>query len=1365
MRSFPEIFDPSALIGVRGRQFPRREDAFQQLVGDGLRELRREFGVHVSPTRGPDGSIDIFIEPSASQDDCCLPMLPKPLIVECKDHEGGSGLRENLLAGWRKVARRLEFQASREWPGNYAPWRSARAYVYAVSARLPTAQHRRDLLDQICTFFSMLKGGPPLERIEVLDWSDLRALWEGAPRLADRWLGVGLETLLSHADQIERFTGFRSYLLEAKLPFLAPPGEDPANPDSLLYHLSEPGRERGLLLEGPGGVGKSRTLVEVAVRADVAGWRVLHAQAGEPALANEDLEATVLAGSGPTLVVFDYLDQMQLDLVRLRQRLLPAAAARGIPLALLANARPGGEGPSAAHEDLFDIVPIRPTAQRARAIADRLLATVAPRALERLGYDRLAEICGLRPIIALFIAREVERRVTEGTLSEEQLAGVRSGDLTRWLRRRLIESDLVVPPSPSRLEPSSPSPHLVAAAAILAAAPQKEAALAAAGEHALRAAGLDPRVDPSERSRRLTAVLREMGWLEARDGHLATAHDVVADEVIHDVLADRSADLVRTTELEALLAPARNSARTLGLLAVALHRVLGTEGITESIAAGLTEASASWLAREATTLGQLLPRADAEEVSYALGSAIQGKPWAEAVFALWDALVAPFLMAHAEQPAARHLLYRGLSKLPDGRGHLLFPVALRWLGRNGRLLEASFVLRPLLSRKDLESREVRGAITNSLTWLKSFGDQVEAGFVLAPLLGREDLESDKARGAVVRGLAWLESFGDRVEARFVLDSLLSREDLKPDEVQFAEARAIEWLKANREGVGEDFLLKNLLSRNDLSAGNFLETQLFAANWVRAHPLEANASFLLKRLLSQKGLAPKVAQAAADSGVVWFEANAAHPQADFVFSRLLRRPELDGERRLQVTRLGIEWLRRAPMRDDRDFALSSLLWNARLLDEDERQFLAQDTSSWLALMPRAGETVMRLETALRRVAREHAKESWVASVGGWERSEAFEFLSLTDELAERLQEESVPTVTWLASALQQVELQLQRDHPHWVGYALQCLLPLTARVAERGIGERVRALSERFWGDPTLPPKSRAGFASACYRYLDEGAWPDREAGEKVLAELGIKRPSAGSSDGPEIFQLTRELAERLRVPMSIPTEDWIKNVIDQTELALEGDHPAFAGYPLPCLLPLAAHVAEREIGERVRELVARFLGEPTLTPKNRTGFASACYRYLDEGAWPDREAGERVLASLGIERPLAPSGARLAAPDLLTLEKEAIRLAVSAGPLPRPDWLDLALAETAKPIEKGFPKASGFLFPPLLPLTARFGSVTNREALESQIHALLSDPAFSANGRKRFSEACYRFLDEEAWPDREEGERTLASLGIERPAQ
>jgi hypothetical protein len=510
---------------------------------------------------------------------------------------------------------------------------------------------------------------------------------------------------------------------------------------------------------------------------------------------------------------------------------------------------------------------------------------------------------------------------------------------------------------------------------------------------------------------------------------------------------------------------------------------------------------------------------------------------------------------------------------------------------------------------------------------------VEAQFVLHSLLGREDLEPGEARSAVARSLEWLAIFGGGIEASYVLSPLLGREDLESGEARSAVARAIEWLKAGHQ-AGEDFVLKHLLSRSDLSAGDTLETHLRAADYVRSHPLESEASFMLKQLLSRKDLAPGVAQAVVESGVTWFEANTASPNADFVFTRLLRRPELQSERRLRVMRLGIAWLRQAPARDDRDFALNSLLWNAGLLREDDRQFLAQDISDWLARAPRDEDIVMRLETGLREVARNHPEEPWATTI------------------------------------------------------------------------------------------------------------------------DAGLK-----------FRQLTRELAERVRDPASVPTEEWLKNAIDETERTLEGARPGSAGYALPCLLPLVARSSDEGLQSHVGALVKRFLDEGLASARNRYGFALACYRLVDEGCWRDPGTGEEILASLGVARPLAPSPSGLGAlTNLRTLEKQAVELAESASPLPSPSWLDLVLVETAKPIERGFPKAAGFLFPPLLALAARFGSAATREVLAEQIRALLADPSFSANGRRRFSLACYRFVDEGAWPDGEEGEQILVSLGIERPA-
>jgi hypothetical protein len=95
------------------------------------------------------------------------------------------------------------------------------------------------------------------------------------------------------------------------------------------------------LLVGAGGVGKTRTSLEVARIAEEHGWRSLHILPDEPGITSEDLARAALPGNSPTLLIFDYLDQMQrLDLGALR-RLVPHAAQRGMPLRFFANSRPG----------------------------------------------------------------------------------------------------------------------------------------------------------------------------------------------------------------------------------------------------------------------------------------------------------------------------------------------------------------------------------------------------------------------------------------------------------------------------------------------------------------------------------------------------------------------------------------------------------------------------------------------------------------------------------------------------------------------------------------------------------------------------------------------------------------------------------------------------------------------------------------------------------------------------------------------------------------------------------------------------------------------------------------------------------------
>jgi hypothetical protein len=125
------------------------------------------------------------------------PFYGFPLIVECKHHDDlAQNPGRNIEHGWREVKRKLAAQAAEGWPGLYAPWKQARAYLYCISSRLPNQQARTELQQEIRDFFAALPDNqrPPIvsEQIRVSDWSDLQGWFNQNTLLCDNWLGIEL---------------------------------------------------------------------------------------------------------------------------------------------------------------------------------------------------------------------------------------------------------------------------------------------------------------------------------------------------------------------------------------------------------------------------------------------------------------------------------------------------------------------------------------------------------------------------------------------------------------------------------------------------------------------------------------------------------------------------------------------------------------------------------------------------------------------------------------------------------------------------------------------------------------------------------------------------------------------------------------------------------------------------------------------------------------------------------------------------------------------------------------------------------------------------------------------------------------------
>ena len=928
IKTFKPHFHPDDFNGPHAQHCIAREDLFQQLVGSLLRE---QFGprVHVSPTKGQDGSIDIFVDAGDDINETFLG-LPFPLIVECKDHDDTLGnVKNNAQAGWKKVQEKLIKKASKDWQGTFRPWKQARGYLYCISAVLPHPQARIEIGKAVADFFSNLPviQKPSIEKTYLLDWSNLHPILNEQPRLIDSWLGIGNDGIIGHEAYVAGLTGFREYLKEEKLSYIFPNIDDHNHPGKLLDMLTQQAGTKGVMLVGTGGVGKTRTCFEVAKLAHQLGWRVLHIIPGEPAVTVQEIEKAVFPGDTRTLLVFDYLEQLRgIDWGTIRHRFLPDARQRLVPIALLANARPGIllRDENRERDSIFHIIEFVITDRKER-ILSHLQETLAPNASYLLGPKRVRELCGTRPIISMFIARELERYATEGRLDDSVAAQLRGDDLHVWINKRFQEDGLT-PKITEELLPPTPGHIMIAAAAGLAATPLSQGRMVSVLESTLRTCG---DAIAEQNARLLLSSLMRSGWIEERGSDLSAPHDVIADELLELTLCDRSWQTIRPGLAEKVFVTGISSPRVLGRFSVSLDRILGQIEFPEKLREQLKKSLTDWLERHASELGKSLLQSEVNEVSYALGAVVTGFAWHDTIFRQWETLIAPWLARNSRNADARHLLYRGLKGLPAGEAENLTASAIEWLDIHCLVRDATYILAPLLGRPDLSKELADKAVTFTLAWLETHGKTIEAQFVLPSLLGRPDLSKELADKAVTFALAWL---GKHYETR-----------------------------------DAEFVLKYLLGKSNLSETQKTQCINFAIQRLEKVYLSSEASFLLRHCLKEKTLTGKERAKVIAYSVLWLRAHAKTRDIDFVFKRLLRNPMVVDAIWREVATIALEWLKRTPLSGDRDHALNSFTERLKLLTTDEMEYLKTEVEKWLKAFPTAKDKDKeRLQVCLNRL---------------------------------------------------------------------------------------------------------------------------------------------------------------------------------------------------------------------------------------------------------------------------------------------------------------------------------------------------------------------------------------------------------------
>ena len=948
---FPRQFKLVQMAGPSARAFEDRSDAFQQLVGDGLIAMAGHHA-HSYPTKGEDGSIDSYLDADAPITGP-FATLPLPAIVECKDHDDSlPQVSENILGGWEKVRQKLQRQAAAGWPALFSPWRSTRTYCYAISAVFPTQDLRETLKRRITTFFRSLPTGQALgiESLQILDWNDLRFWLNRMSSVRDSWLGTGQQNVLSIRQYRAGLTGFRRFLRPDELPYVAPPRHSQHHPDAIHDQLQKRSALPGILLVGPGGVGKTRAAYEVGLRAEEAGWRVLFVLPDDPPITSEQLASVVLSQpSTRTLLVFEYLDQMQhLDLGAIRRSLMPRSRERGIEISLVANSRPTFVWKAHAERDsLFEKVEFSLSSKEAEALAEWAVVTTAPKACSILPTSEMMRVCGRRPIIALLVAQQLEHLARSGALSEESTRPLRGDDpLGHWLRKRLAEDELTTPNATSIWSKNKPPPNVVAAAAVLATTPDEPHALTAAASAALQTLSAPPDGE------RIVKVLSELGWLEDDGRWVHAVHDVVADEVLEQAIYDGVQ--VSEVEFSAVMAPAVGQARSFGRLAKSLERVYGAN--TNSKAAALKDAAGKWLSEHCQEIGKSIAKEAPTHGSYALGAILGTQILEEAAIARWRELVGPWLALHATDFEARHLLYRGLRTVSGTTLNELAPIGINWLARWRAELAASFLIAPLLNLRQTESIPAPLLIDWSLGWLRAFQNTQGAEFVICALLKRGDLGESAASATVSHGLKWLAIHGMRKEAGYVMDGLLRFEELTSGVVETVVNAALAWLEVHATKFGSIFVLDPLLRRKQVHGANAAIDH--ALVWLAEHGRNSEASRVIRSLFGRRELKDEQFSGTLRHAFAWFIVHGLSTGAQPVIASLLARRDLKGADLEKTEQTSLTWLALHSSNIEAEYLLKALLERSDLspATADQTFTYAADWLDHHALEPRAAYVI-------------------------------------------------------------------------------------------------------------------------------------------------------------------------------------------------------------------------------------------------------------------------------------------------------------------------------------------------------------------------------------------------------------------------
>ncbi|WP_194421515.1 S1 family peptidase [Microbacterium abyssi] len=683
-------------------------------------------------------------------------------------------------------------------------------------------------------------------------------------------------SLLYHDEVIASLRGYRSRLTSEDLRFVRPPQGTPWSPDSLWSSLSE-GGTGSVLLVGHGGVGKTRTLLEVGDIAAESGWDVIHVRGGNAARVADTISERVRdPAAAPVLLLLDYLNlARELDLLALTE--IANAASSSPRLRLLATSRTGWElrHRHDAGMSRFSRVFLAPTEQDARDVCLAIVREIAPSATTKFGAATVLDLTGShRPILAVLLGQVVEAQVvTTGDLP----AALVSEDIASWLDDRLLEDDIL--PTQASAGEELPS-HMLVAAVCLASAPASADALLETALCAVEGA-----------SRELVAVtlerLRQLGWLIDVDHQLSSAHDVVVDKILEAAVLHHSTGIVRESALATVLRTALNSPAPFANVIASLERVLDERVAQDLPIVELRSRATHWLMQSSEAIAEPL-RADTAGSARVAAQILESELWSNDLTSRWVALGSSLLGAVENSPLAAEPLLVACRSLEKDVSPSISDRAVAWIVQQGSSVD-EFVMNACLTRKDVSSVDSETLVSVALQSLEPRWGEVSADFTLRRLLRRPELSASDLTTCsdYIRG--WLESFGETEHAIHLLSAVVDRTELRQRSRQLwdhAWGLTIAWIQARPHHIDGAFALESLLGSENASSDFDSDLWPLVADWLSARGTEPPAVYVLESLLKTKRLEQDRHEFVIVSVESWVAANLGSKATSFLLKPLI-----------------------------------------------------------------------------------------------------------------------------------------------------------------------------------------------------------------------------------------------------------------------------------------------------------------------------------------------------------------------------------------------------------------------------------------------------------------------------------------------